>query len=317
MDHGDRLQPFALFARIRPWPARRFDIQVGRIPPTFGAFGRSAYGTANMLIGTPLGVSVPDLAPARRAAGARPTISSACAGAAGWRTYPIGNHDAGPRAAVRQQRALGHRRAGARRQRHDRVDRRGHDRLAVESSCRRRQRWPPGRRPGRAPSRAGTCARRVGGPRRVSERRVSNRRSAEGRSVEDGVQQAFGVDAEYAHGPLPRAVGSDLVAWTLPVGLTAADNERLDATSVLVEGRYRILPGLQLAARAERLGFRRVADGGWPDRHGMRRCAASRSASATPSSATSCSRRPGSATCATAAASAETRSGRGQIVYWF
>ncbi len=54
MDHGDRLQPFALFARIRPWPARRFDIQVGRIPPTFGAFGRSAYGTANMLIGTPL-----------------------------------------------------------------------------------------------------------------------------------------------------------------------------------------------------------------------------------------------------------------------
>jgi hypothetical protein len=54
MDHGDTLRPFALYARIRPWPARRFDIQIGRVPPTFGAFGRAAYGTTNLLIGTPL-----------------------------------------------------------------------------------------------------------------------------------------------------------------------------------------------------------------------------------------------------------------------
>jgi hypothetical protein len=44
----------ALFARIRPFAGRRFDLQVGRIPPTFGAFGRRAYSRDNPLIGVPL-----------------------------------------------------------------------------------------------------------------------------------------------------------------------------------------------------------------------------------------------------------------------
>jgi hypothetical protein len=46
--------PFALYARITPLPGRRLDIQVGRIPPTFGAFTRRAYGRDNPLIGYPL-----------------------------------------------------------------------------------------------------------------------------------------------------------------------------------------------------------------------------------------------------------------------
>ena len=37
------LEAYGLFVRIRPWPARRFDIQVGRIPPTFGAMTRTSY----------------------------------------------------------------------------------------------------------------------------------------------------------------------------------------------------------------------------------------------------------------------------------
>ncbi len=68
MDHGDLIRPFAFYARIRPWPERRFDIQVGRIPPTFGAFGRGTYGTSNMLIGTPLAYQYPDVAATRRVA---------------------------------------------------------------------------------------------------------------------------------------------------------------------------------------------------------------------------------------------------------
>src|SRR4029077_2016024 len=47
-------QAYALFARIRPWTGRDFDIQVGRIPPTFGAFGRRTYANDNPLIGYPL-----------------------------------------------------------------------------------------------------------------------------------------------------------------------------------------------------------------------------------------------------------------------
>ena len=37
LDQGRVLEAYGLFVRVRPWPARRFDIQAGRIPPTFGA----------------------------------------------------------------------------------------------------------------------------------------------------------------------------------------------------------------------------------------------------------------------------------------
>jgi hypothetical protein len=50
----DGVRLFAAYVRVRPWPARRFDIQAGRIPPAFGAFGRRAYNLDNPLIGYPL-----------------------------------------------------------------------------------------------------------------------------------------------------------------------------------------------------------------------------------------------------------------------
>ena len=54
LDHGERLSAYALFLRLRPWPTRRFDIQVGRVPPTFGAFTRTIYAYDNLVIGQPL-----------------------------------------------------------------------------------------------------------------------------------------------------------------------------------------------------------------------------------------------------------------------
>ena len=45
---------YAMYLRIRPWTERRFDVQVGRIPPTFGAFPRRSYEAENPLIGYPL-----------------------------------------------------------------------------------------------------------------------------------------------------------------------------------------------------------------------------------------------------------------------
>ena len=53
-ENGNSLQAYALYARIRPWLARDFDIQVGRVPPTFGAFARRTYAADNILIGYPL-----------------------------------------------------------------------------------------------------------------------------------------------------------------------------------------------------------------------------------------------------------------------
>src|SRR5262249_28537778 len=46
----DGLVPYALYIRVRPWTAHNFDIQAGRVPPTFGAFGRRTYATSNPLI---------------------------------------------------------------------------------------------------------------------------------------------------------------------------------------------------------------------------------------------------------------------------
>jgi hypothetical protein len=49
-----QLQPYALFVRIRPWREHRFDVQAGRVPPVFGAFARRTYPADNPLIGYPL-----------------------------------------------------------------------------------------------------------------------------------------------------------------------------------------------------------------------------------------------------------------------
>jgi hypothetical protein len=48
------VRPYALYLRIRPWTTRNLDIQVGRLPPTFGAFARRTYANDNPLIGYPL-----------------------------------------------------------------------------------------------------------------------------------------------------------------------------------------------------------------------------------------------------------------------
>src|SRR5437762_2776475 len=53
-ENTDSVEAYALFARIRPWASRDFDIQVGRIPPTFGAFARRTYANDNPLVGYPL-----------------------------------------------------------------------------------------------------------------------------------------------------------------------------------------------------------------------------------------------------------------------
>ena len=53
-ENGETPEPYALYLRVRPWPARELDVQIGRIPPTFGAFSRRSYETDNPLIGYPL-----------------------------------------------------------------------------------------------------------------------------------------------------------------------------------------------------------------------------------------------------------------------
>ncbi|HZT75274.1 MAG TPA: hypothetical protein VFA27_01355 [Vicinamibacterales bacterium] len=53
-ENTDYIEPYALYARIRPWTSHAFDIDAGRIPPIFGAFARRTYANDNPLIGYPL-----------------------------------------------------------------------------------------------------------------------------------------------------------------------------------------------------------------------------------------------------------------------
>jgi hypothetical protein len=46
--------PYAAYVRVHPWRNHEFDVQAGRIPPAFGAFGRRGYGNDNTVIGYPL-----------------------------------------------------------------------------------------------------------------------------------------------------------------------------------------------------------------------------------------------------------------------
>lgn len=253
MDHGDRLQPFALFARIRPWPARRFDIQVGRIPPTFGAFGRSAYGTANILIGTPLSYQYltslrPDALPGT-------TDDLVRMRGRGWlASYPIGNQsqDRGLPFVNSVRWDSGVQVHGV----NGMIEWTGAVTTGSLSNPRVRDDNDGRQVAGRVVLRpAPAIAVGASAARGAYLSKSLESALGDSRNVEDGVQEAFGVDAEYAIGRFLARSEVLWSSWTLPVGLTSADNERLDATSVLVEGRYRILPGLQLAARVERLGF--------------------------------------------------------------
>ena len=44
----------ALYLRLRPWRTRDIDLQAGRVPTAFGLFGRTAYGSDSALVGRPL-----------------------------------------------------------------------------------------------------------------------------------------------------------------------------------------------------------------------------------------------------------------------
>jgi hypothetical protein len=76
-----------------------------------------------------------------------------------------------------------------------------------------------------------------------------------GRQLDEGVQRAFSVDAEYSEGRFLARSEVIRSRWTIPVALTSANPEQLAATSFLAEARYRVLPGVQVAARGEHLGF--------------------------------------------------------------
>ncbi|HET9467431.1 MAG TPA: hypothetical protein VFO48_03425 [Vicinamibacterales bacterium] len=247
-ENGDAVKPYALYARIRPWRDRPIDIQAGRIPPTFGAFARREYGAGNPLIGYPLAYQYltavrPDALPASSDDVLRMR-------ARGWRpSYPIGSLDVAPGmpliTAFRWDTGVQVRvgpeslNASAAVTNGTTSDPRTRDNNGGKQIAGRVQ-WQP------------HLGLVIGGSAAkgayVSDAALATATLLSG-NLRSG-QQALGVDAEYSRDHW--LVRGELIwnRWQVPT-LTRA----LDATSVFVEGRYKVSPGFFVASRIDRLGF--------------------------------------------------------------
>ncbi len=86
---------YALYLRLRPWTERAFDVQIGMVPPVFGAFPRRRYGGENPLPGLPLAYQyVTTMREDAIPASAEELVSKR---GRGWRVrYSVGSSDPGP-----------------------------------------------------------------------------------------------------------------------------------------------------------------------------------------------------------------------------
>jgi hypothetical protein len=255
-DNLERPRVYALYLRLRPWAERSFDVQVGLVPPVFGAFGRRPYGSGNPLIGYPLAYQYlttirPDAVP-----GSADDLIRVRG--FGWLVrYPVGNPQAG---------------AG----------------LPMVDG----QRWDTGVeiRVGREPIQfaAAVTQGSLSHPRVRDDndgKQVSGRLQGApvtglvlGLSLASGEypdrelaadlpppeaartrrQRAAGLDFEYSRGHAVVRAEAIWTSWDLP----AIDPPRIEggvgARALSLEATYRLAPGLDVAARFDRVGFEEI-----------------------------------------------------------
>jgi hypothetical protein len=241
---------------VRPWPGHRFDIQAGRIPPTFGAFGRRAYGGDNPFIGYPLGYQYltslrPDAVPAT----AEDLLRMR---ARGWlSSFPVGSATAD--AGVPLVNAF-------------RWD------TGVQA------RWGINAIDFSVGLTNGTLSNpRVSddnGGKQIAARVAATPRVglvlgasvARGEWLASGLpddqcdgachQTTTGVDAEYSHGHWLLRVEAVWARWELPLPVASSDGRHVRSWASWAEGRYRLTPRIYVAARADHLGFSTLRP--WP-----------------------------------------------------
>ena len=253
----DYVTPFALYARIRPLPKQRFDIQIGRIPPTFGAFSRRTYSNDNPLIGTPLAYqyltslradSIPvDVDELLRMRGRGWLSAFSVGNAVPYHGVPMVTAftwDTGVQVSTGWKVLTGA--------------------IAVTNGTVANPRVSDDNRGKQLAARISATpivGLIVGGSYARGEflnRHVQALRSSAYRSDYD--QHAAGIDVEYSRAHWLARAESVLSEWRMPLAAsTGASALPLRALATLVEGRYAFLPGLYGAARVEYLGFNRVA----------------------------------------------------------
>lgn len=257
LDQGDKLEAYGLFVRIRPWPARRFDIQAGRIPPTFGALTRSAYGSGNLLIGQPLAYQYllsirPDSLPATNDDLARMRgrgwLSSFQVGdtspAPGLPIVNTNEWDTGVQAhgVVKAIEWTGSVSAGSL-----------SDPQLSDNNGGRQFAGRIVARPTPAFAIGVSASRGAWLDRHIDDAQT-------GASAGDRSRQiAVGGDLEFSAGPVLVRGEAIRSSWSLPPMPRLRLDEPLVATSMLIEGRYKVAPGWVIALRGDRLDFSTIS----------------------------------------------------------
>lgn len=255
-------EPYALYVRVRPWLNRRFDIQAGRIPPSFGAFSRRPYPTDNLVIGYPLAYSYltsirPDALPATADELIRLRGE-------GWRTsYSVGDGqrkaglplvdglrwDTGVQAHVTNDTidaavsvttgTLAHPRV-----RENNAGRQISGRVGLQP-------WPglvAGVSAARGPFGSRSTALAAG----LTQDDVSM------------TQVTWGADLEYSRGYYLLRAETISSTFRLPSIRAPRLDTPLRAIATSVEGRYRIRPGLYAAARVDHMTFNEIVGSAGP-----------------------------------------------------
>ena len=245
----------AAYVRVRPWQSRAFDIQAGRIPPSFGAYGRRAYSADNPLIGYPLAYQYltslrPDAIPGT-------TDDLLRMRGRGWRSsFPFGSPLEAPGiplvSAFRWDTGVQARWSGGP------FEATGSITAGTLSDPRTSDNNDGRQFAGRVAARPlfGLLIGASGARGRWLATSVTERLPTPARE-RSYTQRAFGVDAEYSRDHW--IVRGELVwsGWTMPFAASGTD-EDLGALGMWLEGRYRLTPRFFVAGRVDRLSFSRI-----------------------------------------------------------
>lgn len=255
-----RLQAFYL--RLRPWASRTFDVQAGLIPPVFGAFGRTSYGSGNALVGVPLGYQY--LVTLRTDAVPSSADDLLAVRGGGWLVrYPsqVGNPDPDPGlslvSSLRWDAGLEARigsepwqLAVALTQGTLSSPRVRDDNGGKQLSARLGWKPIPGIGVGLSAARGEYLDREV---QQVLPAEQTSRNLA---------QRAVGLDLEYSKGHAIARAEAIWSEWDLPAIDAPRIDKPLGARALSLEGQYKLAAGLYLAARADRLSFTRASGSG-------------------------------------------------------
>ena len=252
-ENMDHVSPYALFARLRPFPKRRLDVQIGRIPPTFGRFPRQAYTRDNPLIGYPLAYQY--LTSLRADALPADQDELLRMRGRGWRSsFTVGDPtpahgvplvtafywDTGVQVTtgwrmVTVTGAVTNGTASNPRVSDDNSGKQIATRVTVQPAT----------------------GLLIGSSFAHGE--FVSRRALTAAGIQDHSfgQVAHGLDVEYSRRHWLARADAVLSQWRVPMAASGSV-ETLRAVAVSLEGRYTFLPGAYAAARAERLGFNEI-----------------------------------------------------------